>query len=168
MLVAGWSCSVPASIILLTTTSAGDLQRCGAGWRRHRVPAELGLHATRVALGAGTVDLLRAHRVEQAKTALACGATLAPTAYVFSHAADASVPLRPDCTESLPGNRPIRSLVSNGSGLKLLACSVDCSPAGDWCRSSGAIGMHRTSISFDRRSRILIVNRPARPDRSPA
>jgi len=57
---------------------------------------------------------------------------------------------------------------SNGSGLKLLACSVDCSPAGDWCRSSGAIGVHRTSISFDRRSRILIVNRPARPDFSPA
>jgi integrase len=50
----------------------------------------------RVAVGAGTVELLRAHRVEQAKTALACGATLAPGAYVFSHAADASVPVRPD------------------------------------------------------------------------
>jgi integrase len=50
----------------------------------------------RMAVGAGTVELLRAHRVEQAKTALACGAALAPTAYVFSHAADASVPVRPD------------------------------------------------------------------------
>jgi integrase len=50
----------------------------------------------RVAVGASTVDLLRAHRVEQAKTSLACGATLAPSAYVFSHAADASVPVRPD------------------------------------------------------------------------
>jgi integrase len=50
----------------------------------------------RVAIGASTVDLLRAHRVEQAKTALACGAALARGAYVFSHAADASVPVRPD------------------------------------------------------------------------
>jgi integrase len=50
----------------------------------------------RIAVGAATVGLLRAHRVEQAKTALACGANLAPTAYVFSHAADASVPVRPD------------------------------------------------------------------------
>jgi integrase len=50
----------------------------------------------RVAVGAGTVELLRAHRVEQATTALACGATLAPAAYLFSHAADASVPVRPD------------------------------------------------------------------------
>jgi integrase len=50
----------------------------------------------RVAVGAGTVDLLRAHRVEQAKTALACGVALAPSAFVFSHAADASTPVRPD------------------------------------------------------------------------
>jgi integrase len=50
----------------------------------------------RVAVGAGTVELLRAHRGEQAKPALACGVALAPTAYVFSHAADASVPVRPD------------------------------------------------------------------------
>jgi integrase len=50
----------------------------------------------RVAVGAGTIDLLRARRVEQAKTALACGVALAPAAYVFSHAADASVPVRPD------------------------------------------------------------------------
>jgi integrase len=50
----------------------------------------------RVAVGAGTVDLLRAHRVEQAKTALAAGATLAADAYVFSHAPDAATPIDPD------------------------------------------------------------------------
>jgi integrase len=50
----------------------------------------------RVAIGAGTLDLLKAHRVEQAKTALACGVTLAADAYVFSHAPDAGSPLNPD------------------------------------------------------------------------
>jgi integrase len=50
----------------------------------------------RVAVGAGTLDLLRAHRVEQAKTALACGTTLAPSAYVFSHVPDGSQPIDPD------------------------------------------------------------------------
>jgi integrase len=50
----------------------------------------------RVAVGAGTLHLLKAHRVEQAKTALACGVTLAADAYVFSHAADAGAPLDPD------------------------------------------------------------------------
>jgi integrase len=50
----------------------------------------------RIAIGAGTVDLLKAHRVERAKTALACGATLGPHAYVFSHAPDGSRPMHPD------------------------------------------------------------------------
>jgi integrase len=50
----------------------------------------------RVAVGAETLDLLRAHRVEQAKTALACGVSLAPNAYLFSHEPDASKPIRPD------------------------------------------------------------------------
>jgi integrase len=50
----------------------------------------------RVAVGAGTLGLLKAHRVEQAKTALACGVTLAADAYVFSHAPDAGAPLDPD------------------------------------------------------------------------
>jgi integrase len=50
----------------------------------------------RVAVGAGTLDLLRAHRVEQTKTALACGTALPPTAYVFSHVPDGSQPIDPD------------------------------------------------------------------------
>jgi integrase len=50
----------------------------------------------RVALGAETVELLRAHRLRQAATALACGASLPPGAYVFSRAADASTPISPD------------------------------------------------------------------------
>ena len=50
----------------------------------------------RVAVGPETLDLLRAHRVEQAKVALAGGVSLAPDAYVFSHAPDATKPIRPD------------------------------------------------------------------------
>ncbi len=50
----------------------------------------------RVAVGAGTLELLRARRVEQAKAALAAGSALAPDAYVFSHASDGSTPIRPD------------------------------------------------------------------------
>jgi integrase len=50
----------------------------------------------RIAVGARTLDLLRAHRVEQAKTALACGATLTPNAYVFSHEPDGARPIHPD------------------------------------------------------------------------
>jgi len=50
----------------------------------------------RVAVGAGTLELLRARRVEQAKAALAVGAALAPNAYVFSHVADGATPIRPD------------------------------------------------------------------------
>ena len=38
----------------------------------------------RVAVGAGTLELLRARRVEQAKAALAAGVALGPDAYVFS------------------------------------------------------------------------------------
>jgi integrase len=50
----------------------------------------------RVALGADTVELLRAHRLAQAKNALAFGTTLAPDAYVFSHVSDGSTPTNPD------------------------------------------------------------------------
>jgi len=50
----------------------------------------------RIAVGRGTLALLRSHRAAQAETALASGTTLAPDAYVFSHAADASTPIRPD------------------------------------------------------------------------
>jgi integrase len=50
----------------------------------------------RVAVGAGTLNLLRAHRVEQAKQALACGVALPADAYVFSHAPDATEPIDPD------------------------------------------------------------------------
>jgi integrase len=50
----------------------------------------------RVAVGAGTLDLLRAHRVEQAKQALACGVALPASAYVFSHAPDGTTPIDPD------------------------------------------------------------------------
>jgi integrase len=50
----------------------------------------------RVAVGPATLELLRAHRVEQAKIALASGVPLAPDAYVFSHQPDGSKPIRPD------------------------------------------------------------------------
>jgi integrase len=50
----------------------------------------------RVAVGDGTVELLRARRIAQAKDALACGTTLAADAYVFSHVPDGSAPLDPD------------------------------------------------------------------------
>jgi integrase len=50
----------------------------------------------RVAVGGETVELLRAHRRRQAETALACGASLAADARVFSRSADASTPLSPD------------------------------------------------------------------------
>jgi integrase len=50
----------------------------------------------RIAVGAETVELLKAHRLRQAEAALACGASLPPDAYVFSRAADASKPISPD------------------------------------------------------------------------
>jgi integrase len=50
----------------------------------------------RVAIGPETVELLRAHRRRQAETALACGASLPPDAYVFSRSVDASTPISPD------------------------------------------------------------------------
>jgi integrase len=50
----------------------------------------------RVALGPAVVELLRARRVEQAKQALASGVSLSSDAYVFSHEADGSRPIRPD------------------------------------------------------------------------
>jgi integrase len=50
----------------------------------------------RVAIGPSVAELLRARRVEQAKQALAGGVSLSPDAYVFSHEADGSKPIRPD------------------------------------------------------------------------
>jgi integrase len=50
----------------------------------------------RVAIGPAVVELLRARRLEQAKQALANGVSLSPDAYVFSHEADGSRPIRPD------------------------------------------------------------------------
>jgi integrase len=68
-----------------------------------RVPGESLLdkatktHAKRrVAIGADTAELLRAHWLAQAKDALACGTTLAADAYVFSHIPDGSAPINPD------------------------------------------------------------------------
>ena len=67
-----------------------------------RVPGESLVDKTkthakrRVAVGADTVELLRAHRLTQAKDALACGTALAADAYVFSHAPDGSAPINPD------------------------------------------------------------------------
>jgi integrase len=52
----------------------------------------------RVAIGAETVELLRAHRLRQAETALACGVSLPPGAYVFSRAADAGKSVSPEWT----------------------------------------------------------------------
>jgi integrase len=50
----------------------------------------------RVAVGAETVELLKAHRRRQAETALAFGASLPPDAYVLSRTADASKPISPE------------------------------------------------------------------------
>jgi integrase len=68
-----------------------------------RVPKQALIHKDtkthakrRVAVGAGTVELLRACRVAQAKDALAVGTALAADAYVFSHVPDGSAPIDPD------------------------------------------------------------------------
>jgi integrase len=50
----------------------------------------------RIAIGADTVELLKAHRLRQAETALAVGTNLPPDAYVFSRTADASKPISPE------------------------------------------------------------------------
>ena len=50
----------------------------------------------RVAVGAETVELLKAHRARQAEAALAAGATLPPGAYVFSRSPDGSKAISPD------------------------------------------------------------------------
>jgi integrase len=50
----------------------------------------------RVAIGAGTLELLRVHRLAQAEDALACGVALQADAYVFSHVPDGSKPIDPD------------------------------------------------------------------------
>jgi integrase len=65
--------------------------------RKALVHKDTKTHAKRrVAVGAGTLDLLRVHRVAQAKQALACGATLPVEAYVFSHVPDGTKPIDPD------------------------------------------------------------------------
>jgi integrase len=50
----------------------------------------------RVAVGASTVELLRAQRARQAEAALASGTHLAPDGYVFSRSADGSSAISPD------------------------------------------------------------------------
>jgi integrase len=50
----------------------------------------------RVAAGADTVELLKAHRARQAAAALAAGATLPPEAYVFSRSPVGSAAISPD------------------------------------------------------------------------
>jgi integrase len=50
----------------------------------------------RVALGAETVELLKAHRARQAAAALAAGATLPPEAYVFARSPDGGKAMSPD------------------------------------------------------------------------
>jgi integrase len=50
----------------------------------------------RVAVGAETVELLKAHRVREAAAALAAGATLPPEAYVFARSVDGRAAISPD------------------------------------------------------------------------
>jgi integrase len=50
----------------------------------------------RVAVGAETVELLKAHRARQAQAALAAGVTLPPAAYVFTRSPDGSAAISPD------------------------------------------------------------------------
>ena len=50
----------------------------------------------RVAVGAETVEALKAHRARQAAAALAAGSTLPPDAYVFARSPDRSKPISPD------------------------------------------------------------------------
>jgi integrase len=50
----------------------------------------------RVAVGAETVEFLKAHRARQAAAALAAGATLPPEAYVFARSPDGNKAISPD------------------------------------------------------------------------
>jgi integrase len=93
--------SEPCALRCLTSTStAGALLIAGNVVRVPRqalVHKDTKTHAKRrVAVGAGTVKLLRGRRVAQAKDALACGTTLATDADVFSHVPDGSAPIDPD------------------------------------------------------------------------
>ena len=49
-----------------------------------------------IALDEGTVELLAAHRARATQRGLACGISLPPTSFVFSHEPDGSTPWRPD------------------------------------------------------------------------
>jgi integrase len=60
----------------------------------------------RVAVAAGTVELLRPRRVAQAKDALAFGTALAADAYVFSHAPDGSAPIDPTASPTASSASP--------------------------------------------------------------
>jgi hypothetical protein len=81
----------------------------------------------RVAVGAETIELLKAHRARQAQAALAAGATLPPEAYVFARSSDgrAATP----AADSLAGRWVVPGLAAVGAstlaalGLRLL-CAV--------------------------------------------
>jgi integrase len=49
-----------------------------------------------IALDVGSVELLGAHRARATQRGLACGISLPPTSFVFSHEPDGSTPWRPD------------------------------------------------------------------------
>ncbi len=51
-----------------------------------------------IALDAGTLGVLKAHRARSAEKARACGLVLAPSAFIFTGQADGSEPWRPDST----------------------------------------------------------------------
>jgi integrase len=51
--------------------------------------------ARRVGLDTGTLEMLRAHRAEREDLARACGATVLPDSFLFSHEVDGSEPWRP-------------------------------------------------------------------------
>jgi len=80
----------------------------------------------RVAVGADTAELLRAHRLAQAKDALACGTTLAADADVFSHALT-------DQTRSTPTASPTAFAAWPDDS----ACAAGCMTCGtSWSPSS--------------------------------
>jgi integrase len=87
----------------------------------------------RVAVGPGTLELLRARRVERAKAALAAGVALGPDAYVFSRAPDGSRPIRP--------RRGIASVRRAGP------------PAGDQLPAARPAALHGHSTHLRRRGR---------------
>jgi integrase len=57
-----------------------------------------GKRTYRIALDAGTLAVLAAHRARSVDNAAACGVELSESAYVFSNEVDGSMPWRPDAT----------------------------------------------------------------------